>query len=397
MLMDASWKKILLAAVVVMWVLPFVAALFFKLTEPRQTLYTVTEEGVSVVDEPSEGSREIRKLAQGEVTVLSLTGEYAQVDLGNGASGYVLLRELKKEDSGASGQSMPSAAAGEDAVQTVPPDPGHNAGAKREVSLQLVLGIAFLGGVVLLTSVTAVRHRRLRRMLIRSGEERWVSAHLLLYGLFACETGYFVTMIRHDPLWFCSPGRVGWGWAIVAFLFFAFVCYNHFVCLIDRLRRRAADCRALQLDWRAGFLSLWYGAIAAAVCSRVFRAPEAPMTWVLIAVLVFQAVQIARIREHMPGRAAGTVWLYCVGVGSLILTLFLFIPVAVIVAIAVFVVYGFFKSHGMVTSDDAAPEPMLIYGPDGQEYYIQDLGNNFGRDQFGHEWIKTGSRYMPLK
>lgn len=397
MQMDASWKKIVLAVGVVMAVLPFAAALFFGRAEPEPQLYIVPEDGIPVVEKPSYASRKIRKLSRGEVTVLSFSGSYAQVDLGDGTSGFVMRRYLKKAQPEAAPDAPQSAVVAEATAQCAPSVSDGKTGPKRELPPWQVFGPLFLGGVVLLTSVTAVMRWRSRRELIRSWESRWMYGHLLLYGLFVCEIGYFVTMIRHNPLWFCFPDRVGWPGAVGAFLFFAFVCYNHFMCLIDLLRSRAADVRACRLNWKVGFMSLWYGAIAAAICSRAFRASEAPMAWVLVAVLIGQAVQIVRIRRHMPGRAAGTVWLYCAGVGSLIVTLFLFIPVAVLVAVAVFVVYGFFKSHGMVTSDDAASEPMLIYGPDGKEYYIRDLGNEFGRDQFGHEWIKTGSRYMPLK
>lgn len=95
--------------------------------------------------------------------------------------------------------------------------------------------------------------------------------------------------------------------------------------------------------------------------------------------------------------AAGTICLYAAGVVSLILTLILSMPVAVLVGIALFVVYGLVMSHGLVTAESAGNDTKFLYGPDGREYHIRDLGNDFGRDPYGNDWMKNGSSYIPTK
>lgn len=258
--------------------------------------------------------------------------------------------------------------------------------------------MVFLCGVLIFSFCTALLRRTRSNRLIERWEGLWTLFQLLLYGLFLCEAGYFVAMWRQEALWFCLPPRVGWGWAIGNFVIFTYVLINHYFSMILMLRSRAKDANALKLNWKIGFLSIWYGAIAEAAIWRLFRHSEDERLMVLLAVIVCQFVQAARIRKHMRGRAAGTIAIYLVGVAGLMLSLALYLPVAIVVAIACIVIVGLISSHGMVKSDDSgASEPVKFIDPEGREHYITDAGNGMGRDEHGNDWLNHGNgTYTPL-
>lgn len=164
----------------------------------------------------------------------------------------------------------------------------------------------------------------------------------LFLGLCVCEVAYFATYAG-DKTWFCSPSHMGWIWAIINFLLFAFVLYQQ-VMAYTALLYAASHHGRRSYDYRWGLYGGAYGVVAGIVSALWF---ESALRFILAGIAITQVIQLGLLvyynikdRGSVPNLVYNLV-LYVVGFVATLLTFFHFLPM-LIIALLVFFVLSLF-------------------------------------------------------
>ncbi|MBQ7819802.1 MAG: SH3 domain-containing protein [Bacteroidales bacterium] len=150
----------------------------------------------------------------------------------------------------------------------------------------------------------------------------------------------YLLIMDGDKLWFCMPGDVGWGWAILGFLAFGWLSYNQLMCFLDIVAGIVYN--ADNLNMSIGLYS-WPIAIVAGVIAYFFEW-EASYMWIIIILGLCQLIQVVMIviGLEFEGLLNGllSAAIYLIGAIATVLVLVQFIAILIVVVIVGMFIMG---------------------------------------------------------
>lgn len=222
--------------------------------------------------------------------------------------------------------------------------------------------------IVFLLSVILFFMRIARKGIPRQGTSYIVSNTLFLV-VCVMEIIHTISTVD-DPMWFCTPSRVGWLWTIVNFILLGGIIYNQVLYLYDVINDVFTNGK-VNCDINLGLLSYVGALICLILCGLFFKAG---IPWVFGILGILQVIQLILIFRSYSRNVKGAffaVFVYLLGtIGTAAISV-IFIGILIFVAMAFAVLWLVLKLTG---SSNSSGEKVTAHYSDGSSEEVEQTG-----------------------
>ncbi|MDR0756798.1 MAG: hypothetical protein LBF85_03020 [Tannerella sp.] len=186
---------------------------------------------------------------------------------------------------------------------------------------------------------------RLRR---KKGEVLRGTTYIVSNTLFlvTCAIEILHVATADSPIWFCTPDRVGWLWAIINFVLLGGIVYNQALYFMDVMSDVFANGDTL-CDYRLGIYS-YLGGLALLMLFAAFFPAFAFIVIILLAIM--QIVQLVMFFRSYGANVKGAFFcsfVYLLGsIGTLVVTM-TFVSILIIIILALALLWLILKITGI--------------------------------------------------